>query len=235
MPSFARNWLLTGFVGGLLVVFSQQTRADVITISLANPNPAISGFAAPYGTVTVNRTSSTTADITLTSNTVGGFTYLFGDGGTIGLNVNATNFSWTNISGSNSSGTGFSPWSLVSVKSGQEDGFGTFNFQVNSFDGFDHAIDKLTLTLTDTSGMWSSASNVLTPNSGGSTVAAHVYITASPANQTNGAIVTGYAGNGTNSSVVPEPSSLALGLFGVVALSLTQIRRWIRRKALALA
>jgi hypothetical protein len=40
---------------------------------------------------------------------------------------------------------------------------------------------------------------------------------------------------GTPSQVVPEPSSLVLGLFGVIGFSLTQIRRLVRRNALALA
>jgi hypothetical protein len=34
---------------------------------------------------------------------------------------------------------------------------------------------------------------------------------------------------------VPEPSSFALGFAGLIGLSLTQIRRWVRRYALALA
>jgi hypothetical protein len=36
-------------------------------------------------------------------------------------------------------------------------------------------------------------------------------------------------------STVPEPSSIALGLAGLLGLSLTQIRRFVRRNALALA
>ena len=233
-------WLLAlavAFLGGM----PGEATADQI-ITLTNANSAINPpFTGPYGTVDVHWVNSTTATIKLTANTVkiGGtnYIYMFGDGGTIGLNVNAASFTASNIVGSiTQGGSGFQPWSLVGTGSGNEDGFGMFNFQANSFDGFAHVIDTLTLTLTNNSGTWGSASSVLTPNPGGSTAAAHIFVTVSPAVQSTGALATGYEANGRNGSVVvPEPSSVVLGFAALVGLGLTQIRRLVRRNSLALA
>jgi hypothetical protein len=229
------KWLVAPIAMALMGSIPNLARADSITYILSNPNPAIQGFTGPYGSVTITTTGANTATVTLTSNTVGSNIYLFGGAGTLGLNVNASKFTASNIVGTNPNNT-FQNWKLTGTGSGNEDGFGSFNFQVNSFDGFAHAINSLTLTLTNNSGTWASASNVLTPNTpGGSTVGAHVFVTSNPPNGANGALVTGYAGNGTNSGIVPEPSSVALGLIGLVGLGLTQFRRIIRRKPLALA
>jgi hypothetical protein len=206
--------------------------ADLI-LSLGVGNSAISGYTGPYGTVDVHLVDSTHATVTLTSNNVGGNIYLFGDGGTIGLNTNGT-VTASGFTGTNS-GTGFSAWSLVSTGSGNEDGFGSFNFTVKSFDGYPHSVDNLKFTLTKTSGAWGSADDVLTPNSNGYEAAGHVFVTTYPANANNSALATGYAANGSNGSVVPEPSSLVLGLIGLMGLGLTRIRRLIRRHRLASA
>jgi hypothetical protein len=183
--------------------------------------------------VDVHLVDSTHATVTLTSNTVGGNIYLFGDGGTIGLNTNGT-VTASGFTGTNS-GTGFSAWSLVSTGSGNEDGFGSFNFTVKSFDGYPHSVDNLKFTLTKTSGAWGSADDVLTPNSNGYEAAGHVFVATYPANANNSALATGYAANGSNGSVVPEPSSLVLGLIGLMGLGLTRIRRLIRRHPLGSA
>jgi hypothetical protein len=226
------RWGFLALAGALWLLTPRPAAADLV-LSLGVGNSAISGYTAPYGAVDVHLVDSTHATVTLTSNTVGGNTYLFGDGGTIGLNTNGavTASNWT---GTNS-GTGFSSWSPVSIGSGNMDGFGVFNFVLKSFDGYTHSVDYLNFTLTNTSGSWLSAADVLTPNGSGYEAAGHVFVTAAPANSGNSALATGYAANGSTGSVVPEPSSLVLGSIAVVGLGLTQLRRLIRRRALALA
>jgi hypothetical protein len=187
-------------------------RADTISFDIGSLNLA-GPFPGPYEHVVVDRTSSTTATITFTSLTNGGFIYLMGDGGTVGVNVNAATWTLGPITGSNS-GTGFTLGGPFSDGgSGNEDGFGSFNQTINTFDGFTHSSDTISFTLTDTSGTWASAANVLTPNSQGFEAAAHVFITSSPANASNGAIVTGFAAGS-----VPEPSTWAMMLLGFLGL-----------------
>jgi hypothetical protein len=166
--------------------------ADIVSFNLIQGNDALNGFNGPFATVTVDRTSSTTATITFDSLTNSGNIYLLGDGGSVAVNVNATTWTLGPITGSNA-GTGFTPGPYSDGGAGNEDGFGSFNQNINSFDGYTHSSDHISFTLTDTSGSWASASSVLTGNSGGFLAAAHIFVTTSPANAANGAIVTGFA------------------------------------------
>jgi hypothetical protein len=166
--------------------------ADSISFNLIAGNSAISGFPGPYASVTVNRTSSTMATITFSSLTNSGNIYLLGDGGTAAVNVNATSWTVGTITGSNG-GTGFTPGPYSNAGAGTEDGFGSFNQTIDTFDGYTHSSDTVSFTLTDTSGTWASASSVLTGNSGGFLAAAHIFVTTSPANASTGALATGFA------------------------------------------
>src|SRR5262245_21827950 len=105
--------------------------ADTISFDLGNGNSAISDYTGPDEPVVVTTTGTNTATITSTSLTNGGNIYLMGDGGTVGVNVNATSFTDT-IAGSNA-GTNFTQ----TVPAGQQqfsnggagtlNGFGSFN------------------------------------------------------------------------------------------------------------
>jgi len=64
----------------LFLAFATGVLADTFTSTLDTGNSAISGFTGPYGSVSVDLTSSTTATITFTSLTNAGNIYLFGDG-----------------------------------------------------------------------------------------------------------------------------------------------------------
>jgi hypothetical protein len=205
---------------------ARSASADVFTSILNAPNDAVSGFSGPYGTVTVDLTSSTTATVTFTSAVVGGNIYLFGDGSTAAVNVNASSFTITNVSGSNA-GTGFTPGPYTVENppgTSNVSSFGSFNGVIDSFDGFTHTSDTVSFTVTDLSGTWASAANVLTPNADGFDAVAHIFITSSPAHAANGAIVTGFAGE-NGGPVVPEPSTMAIAALGALGFIGYGLRR----------
>src|SRR5262249_54919452 len=122
--------------------------------------------------------------------------------------------------------------SFVNFTSGTEDGFGSVNLQLNMFNGTDHPSNQLVFTVTNTSGTWASASNVLTANSQGTIAAAHIVVFASN-NVVNGQqLATGYVANG-GAINVPEPGTLALALTGAAGFALAGWRRLRRQKAAA--
>ena len=214
-------------VAAVCTVFTlQSAKATVITFpSVLNVgNSAISGFPAPYGTVNVVLDTSTTATVTFTSNTSGNPAYLFGGAQGTDLNVNASSFTATGFSWTQT-GTGFSTPKLANgggIGSGQVDGLGDFNLTIDYFDGFKLAFSSVEFTLTNTSGTtWASASDVLFTNANGFDAAAHVFVTdnTSGIDQGNGAIATGFAGEAPGPFHVPDGGAtaclLGLGLAGL--------------------
>jgi hypothetical protein len=186
---------------------------DTISFTLSSAN--FSGYPAGYVDVSIDRTSTTTATITFTSQTVGNYTYLIGGAGTAGVNVNATSFTLGTVTGSNIF-AGFTPGPYSDGGAANEDGFGSFNQTIDSFDGYTHSSSLLSFLITNTSGTWATAADVLTPNNGGQLAAAHVFICDSSSgacSTTQGALLTGYvAGDGSRQPPppVPEPATLAL-------------------------
>jgi PEP-CTERM motif len=189
--------------------------ADTITYTIDTPGSGLSGYTGPYATVTVNLVDSTNATITFNSSTTAGITYLMGSAGAADINVNATSWNVTGLSGTVLSG--FTNGTLSDTGSGTVGGFGAFNQTFQNFDGYVHSHDSITFTLTDTSGTWANASNVLTANAQGAYVAIHGFACTAPCDSTAGALTTGFAANG-GAVNTPEPASLMLvggGLAGI--------------------
>ena len=203
----------------------QQAKADSITFNLTVPNAGISPYPGPYISVTVNRTSSTTATITFSSLSAAGNVYLMGDGASVAVNVNATSWTLGAPTGSNS-GTGFSPGPYSNGGSGNVDGFGVLNQTINSFDGFTHSSSTISFTLTNTSGIWGSAASVLVANANGAMAAAHIFVTKLPVNSRNGALATGFAANG-GAQQVPDGGATVL-LLGAALGALGMARRFLK-------
>jgi hypothetical protein len=164
----------------LALALAAAQPAKAITIyTLTTGNSAISGYSGPYGTVSVSLTDSGTANITFTA----AAGYVFGGQGVAAVNVNAA--SWTIGS---FSGVPASSGPLSDGGANTEDGFGTFNQTVDSFDGYNSAFTSLSFKLTSSLGTWGSDSSVLAAISGGWFVATHVFVVGP-----NGALATGYA------------------------------------------
>jgi hypothetical protein len=175
-------------------------RADTVyTLNVTQSGDIGSG---PFGTVTVHLNDSTHALVTFQA-AVG---YVFGDGNAADVNVNAT--TWTIGSFSNSP-----PFTGTSMDGGNVNGFGTFN-QVTTTGNFNagNTFSTLSFVLTNTSATWANDASVLTANSQGFSVAAHVQFgaqcTITPT------ACTGFVANGN--VAVPGPLAGA-GLPGLIA------------------
>src|SRR5262245_25594515 len=204
-----------------VIVGATSAFADAIDLQITTGNAALAGFPGPYVNVNVNRTDATHATLTFTSLTQGTFTYGMGGQGLVGVQVNATTFTLTGVT-ENGGGTA----SIQNPPSSSNiNGFGTFNASLDMTDGFFDRATSVSFVLTNTSGTWAAANNVLTNNSQSAMAVAHLFV--SSPNCTD-ACVTGFAagnGGGAPPSEVPEPSSLVLLGTGITGLAI-----WTRKR-----
>ncbi len=222
-----------------LLAWGTSATAD-FTFDLDAGNTAIAGYTGPYANVNVHWVDSDTAIITFTSLctgggdppcTVGDQIFLMGDGGSVAVNVNATSWTLSAISGSNS-GVGFTPGPYSDGGSGNVDGWGVFNQTITTFDGYTHSSDTISFQLDNTGGTWADESEVLAANLGDSLAAAHIFVAtygATGADASVKALATGFAAGSGNPEFppqqIPEPGVLGVLSLGLLGLSLTAMRR----------
>jgi hypothetical protein len=183
----------------------QQAKADFVS-TLNVGNSAISGYSGPFGTVTVTLVGQV-ATISFDANTTAG--YFFVDTSAAAVQVNSTSFTEAIVTDSDFKGFLFGK---------TVDGFGTFDLTVNNKSASVLVSSIVfTLTNTDLTNLWTSASDVLAFK-GGFDAAAHISIPSGG--------VTGFAAE--NGAGVPDGGTtvalLGLGLAGVGVL-----RRKLRR------
>jgi hypothetical protein len=253
----ARRLSRLGLALALILIMAGRASADldIATYNLTtsnlsgsiNANPPYTG---PFATVTVDLTDATHATITFDSLTqlIGGntYVYLFHSNGAVGVNVNATSWGVSNISGSNSYASTY-PSLLPGPVSPSDGGASTFdgyttgqtklNQSIDLTDGFQASATEIQFTLTNTSGMWTSAhlglpGSVLTPTGNNQIAAAQ--IGAWKVGDPNGYNPTGFAGDASLDrppivSGVPEPSTMALVALGAVGFLGYGLRRLLRR------
>jgi hypothetical protein len=210
-----------------LLAFAPGTASADTTYFLGAPNPGISAFTGPYAEVTVHLVDSTHATITFDALSSASNLYWMGGVGAAGVNVNASSFSASGLSGT--AKPGGSGVDLSFSGAGNEDGFGSFNLTIDEFDGFSWALKEIKFTVTNTSGgTWASSANVLTNNGTGFLAASHIFVANLDGSNTG---ATGFAGNGNSSNAVPEPSTIALALSGLVGVGFAGLRRLRRPQA----
>ena len=183
----------------------QQAKADTIDYTLVTSNSPGTLGAGPFGTVHVDLTAGV-ATITFTAQSG----YLFVDGGSVAVNVNAS--SWT-IGNFTSNGEPVSD-----DGSGNEDGFGNFNQKVSMQDSSNGA-SIISFKLTNGSGTWLNAASVLAFNENHWLVAAHIQIQ-------NGTGNTGFAA-GPGGGTVPDGGTTVM-LLGAALGALGMARRFLR-------
>jgi hypothetical protein len=239
MKTFARSNLAAGLSLAALAVAWTPAHADIISFDLTTANAAIfPPYAGDYVKVTINLTSSTQATITFDSLSNGGKIYDLGANGAVAVNVNATSWTLGSITGTNS-GTGFTPGPYSNGGAANENGFGSFNQTIDSFDSYTHSATEISFNLTNTSGTWADAAHVLIANDAthNALAAAHILVCTGTLSATSGcdasgsALATGYAagsGGRIPPTEIPEPDSSSLAL---LALGLLGAGFWPRRKA----
>jgi hypothetical protein len=199
------------------------------TIGSGNTQLQGYGFFGPYANVDIDWIDANNANVRFSSLTDSGNSVIYLIGQDAYLNVNATTFSVGTVTGANA-GSNFSqthnPGAItdytVNIGSFNVSTFGSFNLDINIFDGYTHAVDTLIFSLTNTSGSWATAADVLAFNADGYDAAAHIFPASNPA---NGNIDTYTGQTGFAAEAVPVPGAVLLLGAGLVRLAAYARRR----------
>jgi hypothetical protein len=185
----------------LSLLIAVSAAADIIYYNIGIPNTDLSPYPGPYASLEVNLTDSTHATIAMTAVP----DYAIGGNQSFDLNINGL-FTVSGVT------LGFTRELRPAPGLYQVAEFGRFNLVFNDGNGFSNPYDEVSVALLLTSGSWSVASDVLTPNAQGYIAAGHFGV---PAVDGGGYPVTGFAADGMP---VPEPATMFLlgsGLIGV--------------------
>lgn len=213
--------------------------ASTAYFDLGIPNTALSAFSSPYATVTITGGDTDTIAGPVSFEVLGlpgsrisdsvSFQFLLGGDvfGIMGLTPTA-------VTAFSQMGIGFDPpvFSIV-ANSGVGD-FGKFTNVIQNINGFKNAVSSFTFSVSeqfdDANAALAFLQTLSNLNNKGYFAAAHIFPTlnTNPIDQANGAINTGFAGNGNQGVPIPVPPTVWLlgsGLIGVGLLG------WRRKKA----
>lgn len=197
------------FLSAVAIAAAQLASADVFSIDKDNRGGTLCSAANPCGTVTV--TGTATLHVIASLNPGYG---IFGNNDAFGFSTTGANTGVTmsDFSSNLFDGTG---------GSGNEDGWGNFEFRVDG-PGGSSAVQTLSFNVTRAGNPFTSAADIEQGASGGNgftIFGLHVR------NMQSG--LTGYAGVTETTTATPEPSSLAL--FGLAAVAAGLFRKRQRR------
>jgi hypothetical protein len=200
---------------------------DSTNIAIGVPNAGLSGFTGPFANLQIDLTSPTTADVTFTSLTNGGYIYLLGGQAAADLNVNGT-YTLGPVVEANAV-SGFAA-TFGANAPGNVSSFGKFDLSLNNAGGFVDAATSISFTLTDTGAPWLTAAGVLSSDNAGYLAGVHAFACAEPGcSSTSGAAISGFAANDDPPAAIPEPSTLVL--LGMALAGVAVIRqRYVRSR-----